>query len=37
MSTIFEIEKDLLELYDELEDNGGDVTPEFEDKLTITQ
>ena len=37
MSNIFEIEKDLLELYDELEENGGEVTPELEDKLTITQ
>lgn len=37
MSNIFEIEKGLLELYDELEENGGEVTPELEDKLTITQ
>lgn len=36
MSNIFEIEKDLLELYDELEENGGEVTPELEEKLTIT-
>lgn len=37
MSNIFEIEKDLLELYNELEENGGEVTSELEKKLTITQ
>lgn len=37
MSNIFEIEKDLLELFDELEENGGELTPELADKLAITQ
>ena len=37
MSNIFEIEKDLLELFDELEENCGELTPELEEKLAITQ
>jgi len=34
---IFEIEKELLDITDELEENGGELTPELEEKLKITQ
>lgn len=34
---IFNIQSDLLEIYEELEDNGGELTPELEAKLEVTQ
>ena len=35
--TIFEIQQDFLTLFDELEENGGELTPEIEEKLKITE
>ena len=35
--SIFSIEADLEAIFMELEDNGGELTPELEDKLKITQ
>lgn len=37
MSNIYNIEQELLAIFDELEDNGGELTPELEDKLIIKQ
>lgn len=34
---IFEIEKELLDITNELEENGGELTPELEEKMKITQ
>lgn len=34
---IFEIEQDLLSIFDEIEENGGELTAELEEKLEITQ
>lgn len=34
---IYQIEQDLLAIFDELENNGGELTPELEEKLAITQ
>lgn len=34
---IYQIEQDLLEIFDELEENGGEITPELEEKLAIKQ
>lgn len=34
---IFEIEKELLDVANELEENGGELTPELEEKMKITQ
>lgn len=34
---IYEIEQELLDIFDELEENGGELTEELEQKLTITQ
>lgn len=34
---IFEIEQDLLSIFDEIEENEGELTPELEEKLEITQ
>ncbi|NLE06846.1 MAG: hypothetical protein GX638_18870 [Crenarchaeota archaeon] len=34
---IFEIEQDLLSIFDEIEENEGELTPELEEKLAITQ
>lgn len=34
---IYQIQEELLNAYDELEENGGELTPELEEKLTITQ
>lgn len=34
---IYQIQEELLAAYDELEDNSGELTPELEEKLTITQ
>lgn len=34
---IYQIQQDLLAIFDELENNGGELTPELENKLAITQ
>ena len=34
---LYQIEQDLLELYAQVEENGGEITPEIEEKLKITQ
>lgn len=34
---IYQIQQDLLAIFDELEENCGELTPELEEKLTITQ
>ena len=34
---IFEISQDLQDIYNELEENGGELTPELEEKLTISE
>lgn len=34
---IFEIEQELKELFDSIEENGGEITPEIEEQLQITQ
>lgn len=34
---IFQISKEFLDIFQELENNGGEVTPELEDRLAITQ
>lgn len=35
MGTIFEIERDLIAIFEELEENGGELTPEIEEKLQL--
>lgn len=37
MNNIFNIEQKLLAIFDELEENEGDLTPELEEQLNITQ
>ena len=37
MANIYQIQQDLLAIFDELEENGGELTSELEEKLTITQ
>lgn len=34
---IYQIQQDLLEIFDALEENGGELTPELEEKLSIKQ
>lgn len=34
---IFEIEQELISIFDEIEEMGGEITPEIEEKLSITQ
>ena len=34
---IWQIQQELLDTFNELEENGGELTPELEDKLNITQ
>ena len=34
---IWEIQQDLLDIFNELEENGGELTPELEEKLAVTQ
>ncbi len=34
---LYQIEQDLLELYAQVEENGGEITPEIEERLKITQ
>lgn len=35
--SIFNVEADLEAIFMELEDNGGELTPELEERLMITQ
>lgn len=37
MANIFQIKQELLTIFDELEENGGELTPELEQSLNITQ
>lgn len=37
MSNIFNIKQELLSIFDELEENGGELTSELEEQLNITQ
>lgn len=37
MANIYQIEQNLLSIFDELEENGGELTSELENKLTITK
>lgn len=37
MSNIFNIKQELLAIFDEIEENGGELTPELEEQLNITQ
>ena len=37
MSNIFNIKQELLSIFDELEENGGELTPELEEQLNIKQ
>ena len=37
MANIYQIQQDLLAIFDELEEHGGELTPELEEKLVITQ
>ena len=37
MANIYQIKQDLLAIFDELEENGGELTPELEEQLNITQ
>lgn len=37
MSNIFQIKQEFLAIFDELEENGGELTPELEEQLNITQ
>lgn len=34
---LYQIEQDLLELYTQIEENNGEITPEIEERLKITQ
>lgn len=37
MSNLYFIEQELLDIFEELEDNGGELTPELEERLSIAQ
>ena len=37
MANIYQIKQELLSIFDELEENGGELTPELEEQLNITQ
>lgn len=37
MANIYQISQELLSIFDELEENGGEFTPELEEQLNITQ
>ena len=37
MANIYNIQQDLLAIFDELEENGGELTPELEEQLNISQ
>ena len=34
---LYQIEQELLDLYNQIEENGGEITPELEERLVITQ
>ena len=33
--SIFDIDRELLDIFEELEENGGELTPEIEEKLQL--
>ena len=35
--SIFDIDKELLDIFEELEENGGELTPEIEEKLKLNE
>ena len=35
MANIYQIKQDLLSIFDELVENGGELTPELEEQLNI--
>ena len=37
MASIYNIQQDLLEIFDQIEANEGEITPELEEQLNITQ
>ena len=37
MANIYQISQELLAIFDELEENGGELTPELEEQLNITR
>ena len=37
MANIYQIKQELLSIFDELEENGGELTPELEEQLNISQ
>lgn len=37
MANIYQISQDLLDIFSEIEDNDGELTPELEEKLNVTQ
>ena len=37
MANIYQLQQDLLAIFDELEENGGELTPELEQQLAITE
>ena len=37
MANIYQIKQELLAIFDEIEENGGELTPELEEQLAITQ
>lgn len=37
MANIYQLQQDLLAIFDELEENGGELTPELEKQLSITE
>lgn len=37
MANIYQLQQDLLAIFDELEENGGELTPELEEQLAITE
>lgn len=37
MANIYQIKQELLSIFDEIEENGGELTPELEEQLAITQ
>ena len=37
MANIYQIKQELLSIFDELEENGGELTPELKEQLNITQ
>lgn len=37
MANIYQLQQDLLAIFDELEENGGELTPELEQQLSVTE